>query len=104
MRRSVGVQFMKPFFPLAPSDVRAACTTADFRSRWLTRATDLRSAAAATVANNGDHPRAQAGAPLLAAATHRAQRRVRLAAIGALLRVDLATHAGALQHAAAHRP
>lgn len=71
--------------------------------RLLTGAADLRRAAAAPVAHDGHHPRAEAGAPLLAPAAHRAERRVRLAAVGALLGVDLPAHAGALQHVAAHR-
>lgn len=71
-------------------------------NRRLTGAADLRRAAAATVTNDGHHPRAEAGASLLAAAAHRAQRRVWLAAVCALLGVDLSAHAGTLQHAAAH--
>lgn len=69
----------------------------------LTRAADLGRAAAAAVADDGHDPRAEAGAPLLAAAAHCAERRVRLAAVVALLVVDVAAHAGALEHAAAHR-
>lgn len=72
------------------------------QNRRLTRAADLRRAAAAAVANDGHHPCAEAGASLLAAAAHRAQRRVWLAAVCALLGVDLSAHAGTLQHAAAH--
>lgn len=69
----------------------------------LTGAADLGRAAAAAVADDGHDPRAEAGAPLLAAAAHRTKRRVRLAAVVALLVVDVAAHAGALEHAAAHR-
>lgn len=61
----------------------------------LTRAADLGCASTAPVADDGHNPRAEAGAPLLAAAAHRAECRVRLAAVVALLVVDVAAHAGA---------
>lgn len=65
----------------------------------LTRLAELRGAAAATRAHDGDHTGTQAGAPLLARGAQGAQRRVRLAAVV----VDLAADAGALQHAPAGR-
>lgn len=80
--------------PLVNSDI--------FVLPWrLTRATDLWCATASAVADDGHHPGTKAGASLLAAAAHCAQRRVWLAAVSALLGVDLPAHAGALQHAAA---
>lgn len=63
----------------------------------LTCLADLRGAAAASVAHDGYKASIQAGTTLLAAAAaHRAERRVRLAAVCTLRRVDVTTHTGAL--------
>lgn len=75
-------------------------TTTSRTHQSLTR-TNLWSAAAAPVANNGHHSSTEAGASFLAASTHCPQRGVWLAAVCTLLGVNLSAHTGALQHAAA---
>lgn len=63
----------------------------------LTCLADLRGAAAASVAHDGYKASIQASTTLLAAAaSNRAERRVRLAAVRTLGCVDVPTHTGAL--------